>query len=82
MTKSDNEQSSLQRPNDAGSHAGFDRWRIASKGHSEEEDERAYADRYWTVACVQIMRNFLWRGLFLRQLSRVGHHPPLRCSGA
>ena len=67
MTKADSSQSSLRRPNDAGLHrAGSDRWRSASKEHDDddEDEERASDDRYWTIACAQIMRNF-WRcGLF------------------
>lgn len=84
MTIADSSQSSLRRPNDTGLHrAGSDRWRSASKEHddddNDEDEERASADRYWMVACAQIMRNF-WRcGLFLktRQLSPLGSDPPL-----
>lgn len=71
MTIADSSQSSLRRPNDTGLHrAGSDRWRSASKEHddddNDEDEERASDDRYWTVACAQIMRNF-WRcGLFLK----------------
>ena len=97
MTKSDSSQSSLRRTNDSGLHraaliggAAPVKSTMMMRMKMRMKMRRGVsADRYWTVASAQIMRNFWHCGLFFlsffffffffsfSQLSPLGSDPPL-----